>query len=85
MLTPNRAVSSLKVRRGLLTVKKSRIFAARATDWMAGSLYRLDAEGGAETVLELGQGTADLEFIEGESLAVIPMMMDGAVAAYKVE
>ena len=56
-----------------------------ATDWMAGSLYRLDAEGGAETVLELGQGTADLEFIEGESLAVIPMMMDGAVAAYKVE
>ena len=55
------------------------------TDWLSGSLYTFDADGKAEMVMDLNQGSADHEYIEGEKLVVIPMMMDGTVAAYKVE
>jgi sugar lactone lactonase YvrE len=56
-----------------------------ATDWMNGGLYRIDASGKAEMLMDLNQGSADHEYLESESLAIIPMMMDNAVAAYKVE
>ena len=56
-----------------------------ATDWMAGTLYRLDAGGKAEMLMDLNQGSADLGYVPSEQLAIIPMMMDNAVAAYKVE
>jgi hypothetical protein len=52
------------------------------TDWVAGALYRFSAEGKAEQIMDLNPGSADLEYIEGDNLAVIPMMMDGTVAAY---
>lgn len=55
------------------------------TDWMAGGLYRIAASGKADLLLDLNQGSADLEFIESKRLAIIPMMMDGTVAAYKIE
>jgi len=35
--------------------------------------------------MDLNQGSADHEFVESESLAVIPMMLEGTVGAYKVE
>ena len=54
------------------------------TDWMSGGLYRFDADGKAEQLMDLNQGSADLGFVESESLAVIPMMMDGTVAAYRI-
>jgi sugar lactone lactonase YvrE len=55
------------------------------TDWLSGSLYTFDADGKAEMVMDLNQGSADHEYVEGEKLVVIPMMMDGTVAAYKIE
>ena len=55
------------------------------TDWLSGSLYTFDADGKAEMIMDLNQGSADHEYVEGEKLVVIPMMMDGTVAAYKVE
>ena len=55
------------------------------TDWMSGGLLRIGADGKAETILDLAQGSADLDVIEDQNLAVIPMMMNGSVAAYKVE
>jgi sugar lactone lactonase YvrE len=55
------------------------------TDWLSGVLYTFDADGKAEMVMDLNQGSADHEYVEGEKLVVIPMMMDGTVAAYKVE
>jgi sugar lactone lactonase YvrE len=55
-----------------------------ATDWFGGGLYRISEDGKAELIMDLNQGSADHEFVASESLAVIPMMMDGAVAAYKV-
>ena len=36
-------------------------------------------------LLDLKQGSADHEFVEDENLAVIPMMMDGTVNAYKIQ
>ena len=55
------------------------------TDWLSGGLYRFDADGKAEMIMDLNQGSADHEYVEGENLVVIPMMMDGTVAAYKIE
>jgi sugar lactone lactonase YvrE len=56
-----------------------------ATDWIAGALFRIRPDGSAEQLIDLNQGSADLEYIEGEKLAVIPMMMDGRVVAYRIE
>jgi hypothetical protein len=55
------------------------------TDWLSGGLYTFDADGKAEMIMDLNQGSADHEYVEGEKLVVIPMMMDGTVAAYRVE
>lgn len=55
------------------------------TDWVAGALYRIAASGEAERLLDLNQGSADLEFVEAERLAIIPMMADGTVAAYRID
>jgi outer membrane protein assembly factor BamB len=55
------------------------------TDWLSGGLYKFDAEGKAEMIMDLNQGSADHEYVESENLVIIPMMMDGTVAAYKVE
>ena len=54
------------------------------TDWMAGKLYRIDREGHATLMLELGQGMADLEYIESRLLLLLPMMMNDSLLAYKV-
>jgi hypothetical protein len=56
-----------------------------ATDWFSGALYRIGADGKAEMLLDLKQGSADHEVVEDESLAIVPMMLDGTVAAYKVQ
>ena len=55
------------------------------TDWMSGGLLRIAASGKAELLLDLNQGSADLEFIEAKRLAVIPMMMDGKATSYKID
>ena len=55
------------------------------TDWMSGGLYRFSADGKAEMLMDLNQGSADHEVIEADGIAVIPMMMDGNVIAYKVD
>ena len=43
------------------------------------------AERRPEMIMDLNQGSADHEYIESEKLVVIPMMMDGTLAAYKVQ
>lgn len=55
------------------------------TDWVAGALFRIDAEGKAEKLLDLSQGSADLEFIEEKKLVIIPMMMDGKLVANELK
>ncbi len=54
------------------------------TDWMAGGLYRIKPSGEAELLLDLNQGSADLGIIPEKKLAIVPMMNDGSVVAYRV-
>ena len=56
-----------------------------ATDWIAGALHRIKEDGSSEQLLDLNQGSADLEFLPDEKLAIIPMMMDGKVVAHRLE
>lgn len=55
------------------------------TDWMAGGLYLIAPSGEADLLLDLNQGSADLEYLAAQGLAIVPMMMDGKVTAYKIE
>ena len=41
------------------------------TDWFSGGLYDISEDGKAEMLLDLQQGSADHEFVEGENLTVI--------------
>ncbi len=53
------------------------------TDWMAGKVFEISKSGDAKELLSLGQGTADLGFIPSSRTAIIPLMVDGKVVAYK--
>jgi streptogramin lyase len=55
------------------------------TDWMSGGLYHFSADGAAELIMDLNQGSADHEVMDDGATAVIPMMMDGRVTAYRLE
>lgn len=53
------------------------------SDWVAGKLFQISREGKAQALLTLSQGSADLGFIADSRTAIIPMMMDNKVVAYK--
>lgn len=53
------------------------------TDWVAGKVFQITRNGEAREILSLSQGTADLGFIPSTRTAIIPLMMDGKVVAYK--
>ena len=55
------------------------------TDWVGGALFRIDPDGTADQLIDLNQGSADLEFVDAEKLAIIPMMMDGKVTAHRID
>jgi sugar lactone lactonase YvrE len=55
------------------------------TDWIAGRLLRISPDGGYEELLDLPMGSADLEYVPGQRLAIIPLMLDGRVVAYSLE
>jgi DNA-binding beta-propeller fold protein YncE len=54
------------------------------TDWMAGKLYRIDRAGNATLLLELEQGMADHEYMENDSVIVLPMMNNNTLLGYRV-
>jgi DNA-binding beta-propeller fold protein YncE len=54
------------------------------TDWVAGNLLRVGADGASQNLLTLTKGLADLEFIEKDKLLVLPLMLDGKLVAYRV-
>lgn len=53
------------------------------TDRVSGGLLHITAEGEVHELLDLPQGSADLEFVEADRLIVIPMMDDNTVHAYR--
>ena len=55
------------------------------TDWVSGPLYRVDAQGNVVRLLDLHRGTADLTFLPETKTILIPMMLDNALVAYKLE
>jgi sugar lactone lactonase YvrE len=55
------------------------------TDWVKGALYRLHPDGKADQLTDLNQGSADLEFVENDKLAIVPMMIDNKITAYKID
>ncbi len=55
-----------------------------ATDWFNGGLYRFAPDGSAELVMDLDKGSADLVVSEDGTLAIIPMMLDDKVSAYRL-
>jgi DNA-binding beta-propeller fold protein YncE len=55
-----------------------------ATDWMAGALMTIAPDGTVRQLLDLNQGSADLEYVMNGSIAIVPMMSDGKVVAYQI-
>ena len=55
------------------------------TDWVGGALFRIHPDGTADQLMDLNQGSADLEFVDAEKLVIIPMMMDGKVTAHRID
>lgn len=54
------------------------------TDWFNGKLFHISRKGKVNLLLELNQGSADLEYIIEQDLVLIPMMKDNVLNAYKV-
>jgi sugar lactone lactonase YvrE len=55
------------------------------TDWAAGALYRVDAKGKAERLIDLNQGSADLTYLPDKKIVLIPMMLDNSLVAYRLD
>ncbi len=55
------------------------------SDWVAGAVYRIDASGKAEQLLDLDQGSADIGWVPEKHLLLIPMMKDDKLVAYQLE
>jgi sugar lactone lactonase YvrE len=55
------------------------------TDWIAGGLLRIDPDGGAETLVDLPMGSADIGFVPEDRLVIVPMMLDDRLVAYRLE
>lgn len=53
------------------------------TDWVAGKVFQISRSGDAKLLLSLGQGTADLTYNRDTRTAIIPLMVDSKVVAYK--
>lgn len=53
------------------------------SDWVAGKVFQILPSGEAKELLSISQGTADLGFVPATRTAIIPLMVDGKVVAYK--
>ncbi len=54
------------------------------TDWIKGAVLYFSPEGKVRQVLDLAPGSADLEVIPEKSLAVIPIMSEDRVVAFRI-
>jgi hypothetical protein len=53
------------------------------SDWVAGKIFQISRSGEAKELIALGQGNADLNFNPTTRTAIVPLMVDGKVVAYK--
>ncbi len=54
------------------------------TDWMAGKLFLVTPTGEATQLLEIEQGTADIEVLLDKKMIFIPLMKSNQLVAYKI-
>ena len=55
------------------------------TDWVAGRVMKYGADGKIETLLDLGQGTADIGYDAASKTLYLPQMLKSTLQAYKLE
>ncbi|SPH18659.1 hypothetical protein DEA8626_02199 [Defluviimonas aquaemixtae] len=55
------------------------------SDWIAGGVYRILADGSHDLLLDLNMGSADLEYLPDRSLLIVPMMLDNTLVAYRID
>jgi sugar lactone lactonase YvrE len=55
------------------------------TDWAQGALYRVDAKGKVDRLIDLNQGSADLTYLPDKKTVLIPMMLDNSLVVYALE
>ena len=54
------------------------------SDWVAGKVYHVHADGSRHVLVEAGQGTADIAYLPEQRLLLVPLMKQGALAAYRL-
>jgi len=54
------------------------------TDFMAGKLLKLNADGSVENLLDFGKGTADIGYDPASKTVYIPNMINSVLAAFKL-
>ena len=55
------------------------------TDWMNGKLIQVSTNGKVKTLLELGQGSADMLYLRNKKLLLIPQMFTNKLLAYTID
>ncbi|MEL7049448.1 MAG: hypothetical protein AAFO75_10890 [Pseudomonadota bacterium] len=55
------------------------------TDWMAGKVMRVGADGQVETLQDLGQGAADIGYTASTKMLYVPQMVKNALHAYSID
>lgn len=55
------------------------------SDWIAGGVLHVAPDGTATTLLDLPQGSADIEYLPRERIVVVPMMVDGAIVSHRLD
>lgn len=56
-----------------------------ASDWIAGALYRIMADGNHEMVADFGMGSANFAYLAADKIAVVPLMLEGKIVAIHTE
>ena len=55
------------------------------SDWVAGTVSHVHADGAHHLLLTLSQGVADIEYIAAQRLLLVPLMLEDAMVAYRLE
>jgi len=55
------------------------------TDWINGALLRIDVKGSSEQLIDFSQGSADHAYVPETRTALIPLMLDNKLVAYRME
>lgn len=55
------------------------------SDWPAGKILHVAADGSTTTVRQFKQGTADIAYLPASRTLIVPHMMEGRVAAYTLD